>query len=82
MPIEGPNLKAKDRDRHSEYVICEDFVFKPTSVDAFSHEAINEGTGVTTVNLKSYTQEISDPQRKLFNFLVSRFHPDPPDEAP
>jgi hypothetical protein len=51
-------------------------------VDAFSHEAINEGTGVTTVNIKSYTQEISDPQRKLFNFLVSRFHPDPPDEAP
>jgi len=81
MPIEGPNLKAKDRGRVSEYVICEGFVFKPASVDAFYHDAINEEAGVTTVKFKSYSQEISDPHRQLFNFLVNRFHPDLPDEA-
>ena len=61
MPIEGPNLKAKDRGRVSEYVICEGFVFKPASVDAFYHDAINEEAGrhyskiqiVFTGNLRS-----------------------------
>ncbi len=81
MPIEGPNFKAKDRGRYSEYVICEGFVFKPNSVDAFYHDFINEEAGVTTVMIKAVTQEVSDPERKLFDFLVSRVHPNTPDEA-
>jgi hypothetical protein len=36
---------------------------------------------VTIVNLRSFKQEIADPERKLFDFLMKRFHPITPDEA-
>jgi hypothetical protein len=35
---------------------------------------------VTTVNYQSYTEEIPDPDRVLYDYLTRRFHPTPPDE--
>jgi len=80
MPITGPNRKTKDKVRYSEFVLCEGFVFKPNSVESFYHDSIAEGAGVTIVNIKSFKHEVADPNRRLFDFLVSRVHPMPPDE--
>jgi len=80
MAITGPNRKESDHVIYSEHVICEGFVFKPSHVDAFYHQALNEAAGVTTVKFKSYSQDVKDPEMKLFNYLVNRFSPTLPDE--
>jgi len=49
-------------------------------VDGFSHQSYEDGSAVTTVNFKSYTQSIPDPERRLFDFLTSTFNPKPVDE--
>jgi hypothetical protein len=51
-------------------------------VDGFSHQTFDDGTAVTTVNFKSYTQTIPDPERRLFDFLTSKLNPKPTDETP
>jgi hypothetical protein len=50
-------------------------------VDGFSHQTYEDGSAITTVNFKSYTQSIPDPERQLFDFLVSRLKPKSTDEA-
>jgi hypothetical protein len=55
-------------------------VFRPANVDGFSHQTYEDGSAVTTVNFKSYTQGIPDPERRLFDFLISKLKPKPTDE--
>jgi len=81
MPITSPHRKDSDDLPYSEYIICEDFVFKPSQVDAFSHTALNDKGGVTVVKFKSYTQDVRDPERRLFDYLVKRLAPRSPDAA-
>jgi hypothetical protein len=40
-------------------------VFRPANVDGFSHLTYEDGSAVTTVNFKSYTQGIPDPERRF-----------------
>jgi hypothetical protein len=80
MPIEAPSNSHIASRTHSEFVLCEEFVFRPSTVDGFSHERC-DGAAVTTVNFKSYTQTIPDPERRLFDFLVHRLKPKPADES-
>jgi hypothetical protein len=49
-------------------------------VDGFSHQTFEDGSGITTVNFKAYTQSIPDPNRRLFDFLVSVLQPQSLDE--
>ncbi|MDD5198369.1 MAG: hypothetical protein PHC88_01075 [Terrimicrobiaceae bacterium] len=56
-------------------------MFRPANVDGCSHLTYEDGTAVTTVNFKSYTQSIPDPERRLFDFLVSRLNPKSSDET-
>ena len=82
MPIESPPTTASGSKLNiSDFVICQDFVFRPSNVDGFSHEAYADCSGVTTVNFKSFTQSIRDPDRRLFDYLVSRLNPKSVDEA-
>ena len=81
MPIEAPTHTAiGSRAINSEFVICQNFVFRPANVDGFSHQTYEDGSAVTTVNFKSYTQGIPDPERRLFDFLVSKLKPKSTDE--
>jgi hypothetical protein len=81
MPIEAPTRTAiGNRITNSDFVLCQDFVFRPASVDGFSHQSYEDGSAVTTVNFKSYTQSIPDPERRLFDFLTSTLNPKPVDE--
>jgi hypothetical protein len=81
MPIEAPSHTAIGiRASNSDFVLCQDFVFRPANVDAFAHQSYEDGSAVTTVNFKSYTQSIPDPERRLFNFLTATFNPKPVDE--
>ncbi|MGA7903966.1 MAG: hypothetical protein WCA06_15135, partial [Terrimicrobiaceae bacterium] len=83
MPIEAPpHTSIGSRAINSEFVICQNFVFRPANVDGFSHQTYEDGSAVTTVNFKSYTQGIPDPERRLFNFLVSKLKPKPAGENP
>jgi hypothetical protein len=49
-------------------------------VDGFSHQTYEDGSAITTVNFKSYTQSIPDAERRLFDFLISKLNPRHPDE--
>ncbi|MGA7393495.1 MAG: hypothetical protein WBW78_12645, partial [Terrimicrobiaceae bacterium] len=83
MPIEAPpHTSIGSRAINPEFVICQNFVFRPANVDGFSHQTYEDGSAVTTVNFKSYTQGIPDPERRLFNFLVSKLKPKPAGENP
>ncbi|MDX2081384.1 MAG: hypothetical protein SFU53_11430 [Terrimicrobiaceae bacterium] len=75
MPIETPTRPPTASRTVSEFVLCENFVFRPTNVDGFLHRTYEDGSAVTTVNFKSYTQSVPDPERRLFDFLVEKFHP-------
>lgn len=79
MPIEAPSrTPTGNRAISSDFVLCENFVFRPANVDGFSHQTYEDGSAVTTVNFKSYTQSIPDPDRRLFEFLVATIKPRPP----
>ncbi len=81
MPIEAPTHTAiGNRATNPDFVLCQDFVFRPANVDGFAHQSYEDGSAVTTVNFKSYTQSIPDPERRLFNFLTSTFNPKSVDE--
>lgn len=81
MPIEAPTHTAiGTRATNSDFVLCQDFAFRPANVDGFAHQSYEDGSAVTTVNFKSYTQSIPDPERRLFDFLTSTFNPRPIDE--
>ncbi len=82
MPIEAPiRTSSGSHLKTSEFVACQNFVFRPATVDGFSHQTYEDGSAVTTVNFKSYTQSIPDPERRLFDFLVSELNPKPADET-
>jgi hypothetical protein len=49
-------------------------------VDGFSHQTFEDGSAVTTVNFKAYTQSIPDPNRRLFDHLVAVLEPHLVDE--
>jgi hypothetical protein len=49
-------------------------------VDGFSYQTFEDGTAITTVNFKAYTQSIPDPDRRLFQFLLSVLEPQSVDE--
>lgn len=81
MPIEAPPHTAiGSRASNSDFVVCQNFVFRLANVDGFSHQIYEDASAITTVNFKSYTQSIPDPERRLFDFLVSRLNPKSPDE--
>jgi len=81
MPIEAPSHTAiGSRATNSDFIICQNFVFRPANVDAFSCQIYEDGSAITTVNFKSYTQSIPDPERRLFDFLVSKLNPKPADD--
>jgi hypothetical protein len=75
MSIEAPSNSPIASRAHSECVLCEQFAFPPSSVDGFSHERYADGSAITTINFKSYTQTIPDPERRLFDFLIRRLKP-------
>lgn len=76
MAIETPSNNPNVSKSHSEFVSCEGFVFRLSTVDGFLHQSFPEDQpGVTTVNFKSYTQNVPDPHRRLFDFLVSKINP-------
>ena len=72
-----PQLLSKT---HSEFVLCEGFAFRPSNVDGCSHQKYADGSAVTLVNFKSYTQTIPDPERRLFDFLIRKLKPKRTDE--
>jgi len=81
MPIEAPSHTAiGNRGTNSDFIICQNFVFRPANVDAFSHQSYEDGSTITTVNFKSYTQSIPDPEHRLFDFLISKLNPKPTDD--
>lgn len=83
MPIEAPSRTASgSRTSNSDFVLCENLVFRPANVDGASHQKFEDGSAVTTVNFKGYTQSIPDPDRRLFEFLISVLKPRPADENP
>ena len=78
MPIESPSPIGSKT--HSELVLCEGFAFRPSNVDGCSHQKYADGSAVTVVNFKSYTQTIPDPERRLFDFLIRKLKPKRADE--
>jgi hypothetical protein len=50
-------------------------------VDGCSHQTYVDGSAVTIVNFKSYTQTIPDPERRLFDFLIRKLKPKRADES-
>ena len=81
MAIAAPSHTAiGSRALNSDFVLCENFAFRPANVDAFSHQTYEDGAAVTTINFKGYTQTIPDPERRLFDFLNSVLKPRPTDE--
>ena len=79
MPIESRSPIGSKT--HSEFVLCEGFAFRPSTVDGCSHQRYADGAAVTIVNFKSYTQTIPDPERRLFDFLIRKLKPKRADES-
>ena len=78
MPIESPSpIGIKT---HSEFALCEGFAFRPPTVEGCSHQKYPDGSAVTVVNFKSYTQTIPDQERRLFDFLIRTLKPRHADE--
>jgi len=81
MAIAAPSrTPIGNRALNSDFVLCESFAFRPANVDGFSHQTFEDGTAVTSVNYKGYTQTISDSDRRLFDFLITKLNPTPTDE--
>jgi hypothetical protein len=66
---------------HSEFILCDGFAFRPSNVDGYSDQAYADGSAVTIVNFKSYTQTIPDSERRLFDFLIRKLKPKPANEG-
>ena len=83
MAIETPPSNTRiGKGTHSDFVQCENFVFRPSTVDGFSFQESPDAGGFTVVNFKSYTQSIADPDKRLFRYLVSKLNPKDVDEVP
>lgn len=82
MAIEAPtHTPIGRRVINSEFILCENFAFRPANVDGFAHQTYEDGSAITTVNFKGYTQGIPDAERRLFDFLISQLNPKPTDET-
>jgi hypothetical protein len=82
MSITAPSHTAiGSRALNSDFVLCENFAFRPANVDGFSRQTFDDGAAVTTVNFKGYTQAIPDPEGRLFAFLISKLNPKPTHET-
>ena len=66
---------------HSDFVLCQDFVFRPGDVDGFSHVTEPDSDPLTVVNFKAFTQSIPDPEKRLFSFLMRKLKPRSIDET-
>jgi hypothetical protein len=76
MPITGPNRKYSDTpDYYSDFVVINDFVFKPKQVEAVYRQEAVDGLRTTTVIFPPNRQTIPDPQWRLYDFLLKRMHP-------
>ena len=83
MAITAPShTPIANRTSNSEFVLCENFIFRPGTVDGVSHQSYEDGSAITTVNFKSYTQSVPDPERRLFDFLHSVLKPKSTNETP
>ena len=84
MPIEMPKhtVNATPKVSGSDFVLCQNIAFRLSSVDGFSHHRYEDGSAVTILNFKGYTQNMADPQRQLFDFLILHINPCISDEAP
>lgn len=81
MPIETPSSTPIGSKTHSDFILCQDFAFRLSTVDGFLHQSFPaDQPGITTVNFKSYTQNVPDPERRLFNFLTATLKPKPVNE--
>ena len=83
MPIATPLTSASRTSNkpHSDFVLCQDFVFRPSDVDGFSHVVEPDSEPLTVVNFKAFTQSIPDPEKRLFSFLVRKLKPRSVDET-
>jgi hypothetical protein len=81
MPIEFPSDSPIGSRTHSEFVLCQGFIFRLSTVDGCLHQTYADGSAVTVVNFKSYTQTVPDPERRLFDFLIQKLRPQCADES-
>ncbi len=73
MPITGPNNKYSNApDNYSEFVVINDFVFRPKQVESFYRQEAVDGLRTTTVIFPPNRQTIPDPQWRLYDFLLKR----------
>lgn len=76
MTITGPNNKYSTApDNYSEFVIINNFVFRPKQVEGFYRQEAVDGLRTTTVIFPPYKQSVPDPEWRLYNFLLKRKHP-------
>ena len=76
MTITGPNNKYSTApDNYSDFVIINDFVFRPKQVESFYRQEAVDGLRTTTVIFPPYKQTGPDPEWRLYNFLLKRKHP-------
>lgn len=76
MTITGPNRKYSTApDNYSEFVIINNFVFRPKQVEGFYSQEAVDGLRTTTVIFPPYKQTIPDPEWRLYNFLLKRKQP-------
>jgi hypothetical protein len=76
MTITGPNNKYSTApDNYSEFVVINDFVFKPKQVEGFYSQEAADGLRTTTVIFPPYKQTVPDPEWRLYDFLFKRMHP-------
>jgi hypothetical protein len=76
MTITGPNNKYSNApDNYSEFVVFNDFVFKPKQVEAFYRQEAADGLRTTTVIFPPYKQTVPDPEWRLYDFLLKRKQP-------
>ncbi len=76
MTITGPNNKYSTApDNYSEFVIINNFVFRPKQVEGFYRQEAVDGLKTTTVIFPPYKQTVPDPEWRLYDFLLKRKHP-------
>jgi hypothetical protein len=75
MPKSTANGTSSLRPSACDFVLCQNFAFRISQVDGFSHQRYEDGSAVTIVNFKGYTQNIADPQHHLFDLLVHQLNP-------
>lgn len=76
MAITGPNNKYSTApDNYSEFVIINDFVFKPKQVEAVYRQEAVDGLRTTTVIFLTHKQTVSDPGWAIYDYLFKRMHP-------